>query len=187
MRVKKIYALAEKISFGNNELKEKLLRKYFRIKNKIYKAKRLVPCTYLCLKYPFLKIGGDRNKKFFQTSCWYYSIDNGWRKAFGITLCDELKECLKRYGILKTYVITDIKEKYGELNIDDNGAPEEVHDILLKYEYISAHTCIVCGRRAKYVTRGWILPYCEDCMKSVETTEKPQEYYKDMDWYGWKQ
>ena len=165
---------------------EKVQTAYYRLSSFLHKAKRLVPCTYLCLKYPFLKIGGaTKNKKFFQTSCWYYSLYDGWRKAFGKALCDELKEALKRYGMLKSYVITDLKEKYGELTIYDDGAPGEVHDIILKYGYISERTCIVCGRRAKYVTRGWVEAYCEDCIKTVNTLNEPKEYYKEMDWYGW--
>lgn len=168
-------------------MKNKNMSFCYKLKALWYRIKRLIPCTYLCCKYPFLKSGGAiNNKNFFQISCWYYCIPKGWRKAFGKTLCDELKEVLKRHGILKTYVITTVKEKFGELVIYDDCAPEEVHDIIMKYEYISAHTCIICGRRAKYVTRGWIEPYCEDCIKTVNTLSEPAEYYKDMDWYGWK-
>lgn len=187
MKTSNIYSFIDKLSFGNDILKENLLHIYFKVDSFCHKVNRIVPCTYLCLKYPFLKIGGaTKNKRFFQTCCWYYSIDKGWRNAFGVTFCDELKNALKRYGILKTYVITDVKEKFGELTIYDEGAPEEVHDIILKYGYISERTCIVCGRRARYVTRGWIEPYCEDCIKNIEIMAEPKEYYKDMDWYGWK-
>ena len=168
----------------NENRRYRLLHIYWKVNDFFFRAKRLIPCTYLCCKYPFLKT----NKHFFQTSCWYYCIDAGWRKAFGIQLCDELKAALKRNNCLKNYHITDVKEKYGELMIYDDGAPEEVHDIINKYSYISLRTCIVCGRRAKYVTTGWIEPYCEDCINTVSSliTNKPDEYYKDMDWYGWK-
>jgi hypothetical protein len=161
---------------------------YWKLRGLLFKIKRIVPCTYLCCKYPFLKINGinKKNTRFFQTSCWYYSIDEGWRRAFGRQLCDDLKESLKRYNYLKKYEITDVKEKYGELVIYDNGAPEEVHNILLKYEYISARTCIVCGRPAKYRTEGWVEPYCEDCIKNNGTEFKPLEFFKDIDWYGYK-
>ena len=32
-----------------------------------------------------------------------------------------------------------------------------------KYEDISYHTCISCGKPAKYLSTGWICPYCEKC------------------------
>ena len=110
----------------------------------------------------------------------------GWQKALGIPLCKELKAALKRHGALHTYTITDVKEKWGALNIYDNGAPDEVHDILLKYEYISSRTCVKCGRRAKYVTKGYVLPYCEDCIGDRGDFMGKEEFYqKYMDWYGW--
>ena len=155
------------------------------MKKIISKIKRLVSCTYLCWKYPFLKYRWEKDK-FFQTSCWYYSIDIGWRKAFGLQLCEEIKQALIRHDFLYKYNITDIKEKMGELVIYDDGAPEEVHDIIFKYGYISSRTCFICGRPAKYRTRGWIEPYCEDCIKEANTTKEPDEAYKDFEWYGWK-
>lgn len=43
-----------------------------------------------------------------------------------------------------------------------NGNTEDVFNIINKYEDISYNTCIVCGKPAKYITRGWICPYCEE-------------------------
>lgn len=162
----------------------KYISLYLKIKNAISFIPETIVNTYLCIRFPFLKYSRNR-KKFFQRSCWYWQIRTGWRKAFGIQLCKELKAALKRGGMLKTWEITDIKDKFGALYIYDNGATEEVHDILNKYEYISARTCVECGRIAKYRTTGWIEPYCEDCIKKDGTMTQPDEYYKDFDWYGW--
>ena len=159
------------------------LKVYWKAKKVLNYVPNLVKNTYLCARFPFLKFGGG----FFQTTSWYWQIDYGWRKAFGIQLCKDLKEVLKRHGCLRTYEITTVKEKFGALNIYDNGAPSEVHDILAKYEYISRRTCIECGRRAKYITQPWEEPYCEDCIKNVDIQQKPpMEAYKDFDWYGWR-
>lgn len=162
----------------------KYMSLYLKIKDAISFIPETIVNTYLCIRFPFLKYSRNR-KKFFQRYCWYWLIEDGWRKAFGIQLCKELKAALNRGGILKTWEITDVKEKYGALYIYDNGATEEVHDILNKYEYISSRTCVECGRIAKYRTTGWIEPYCEDCIKKVDTMTQPDEYYKDFDWYGW--
>ena len=68
------------------------------------------------------------------------------------------------------------KEKFGGLRWYDNGFPtegyEEYKEWLDKYEELSYKTCIDCGKPAKYFTRGWITPICEDCAKEYEYTEK---------------
>lgn len=161
----------------------KYIRIYWKIKNVFNFIPNVVASTYLCARFPFLKY--NIKSGFFQRSCWYWQIDHGWRKAFGIQLCKELKDALKRGNMLRQYKITTVKEKFGALNIYDNGATEEVHDIINKYEYISSRTCIECGRRAKYITQGWIEPYCEDCIKKANTMLEPSEAYKDFNWYGW--
>jgi len=43
-----------------------------------------------------------------------------------------------------------------------------VWDIIHKYEDISETVCIRCGKPAKWVTRGWISYYCDDCKKKLE-------------------
>lgn len=42
------------------------------------------------------------------------------------------------------------------------GDTQEIFNIINKYEDISYKTCIVCGKDAKYMTRGWVCPYCEE-------------------------
>lgn len=49
----------------------------------------------------------------------------------------------------------------------DNGSPNGcVYKIIDKYEAISYHTCINCGAPAKYISKGWISPYCENCISN---------------------
>lgn len=91
------------------------------------------------------------------------SMPIGWRKAFGIQMCKEIKQALKKHNYLYNYRIMQIKEKYGSLRWYDTGAPEEIQTIINKYEDISYHTCISCGKPAKYLSTGWICPYCEKC------------------------
>ena len=174
----------------------KLLSVWYGVKRKLIFLPKSVASTYLVWRFPFLKFSHD-NGKVFHTSCWFWLIDTyngflgerlrGWRKSIGIQMCKELKDALKRHGQLHSYHITDIKEKFGALTIYDDGAPEEVHDILLKYEYITSRTCVNCGRRAKYVTKGYILPFCEDCIEKHKGPMGKEEFYQEnLDWYGWK-
>ena len=177
--------ISDKYMIADFEKYAKYMRVYWKIKRVFTFIPNVVINTYLCARFPFLKF--DIKSGFFQRTCWYWQIEKGWRRAFGIQLCKELKDALKRGNMLYEYEITTIKEKYGALNIYDNGATEEVHDIINKYEYISSRTCIECGRRAKYITRGWIEPYCEDCLTNVAhlLVDGADEAYKDFDWYGW--
>lgn len=115
------------------------------------------------------------------------NMPNGWRRAFGIQMCKEIKRALLDEGgreKLKKYRINDIKEKWGALAWYDSNGCEEVTRICEKYEYISYRTCIKCGRTADYVTSGWITPYCRKCIQEKKKSTA-QKYFSDMDFYGW--
>ena len=43
----------------------------------------------------------------------------------------------------------------------------KVPEIIDKYTELSIHTCINCGEPAKYMSKGWISPYCENCARSI--------------------
>lgn len=108
------------------------------------------------------------------------AMEPGWRKAFGIQMCKEIKAALKKNHYLYKYRITDIKEKFGGLRWYDAGAPKEVYDIITKYEQISYRTCIMCGKPATYISRGWISPYCGDCIGNRNYTKIGEENYDEM-------
>ena len=91
------------------------------------------------------------------------AMPDGWRKAFGIQMCKELKKVLKQYNYLYKYRIMQIKEKYGSLRWYSDGSPNGCeYPIINKYEILSERTCIVCGKPAKYISTRWISPYCEE-------------------------
>lgn len=110
------------------------------------------------------------------------AMPKGWRKCFGIQMCKEIKASLKRSNYLYKYRIMQIKEKYGSLRWYDGAAPEEVHRIIQKYEYISERTCILCGRPATKISNGWLSPYCDDCYNKYFNDEQYEEF---KNWYGW--
>lgn len=126
-------------------------------------------------------------------------MPTGWRKAFGIQMCKEIKEALLRTGgrkMLHKYRIIDIKEKYGELRWYDNFSVPEVDKIIYKYEYISQRTCIVCGRPATGYTpvEYWKSPYCDEHRPQLskyfiefglkEVLEDGEDNYLSDSWYG---
>ena len=114
----------------------------------------------------------------------YTALDDmpdGWRIAFGEQMCEEIKQELLRAGgekFLNEYYPTQIKEKYGGLRWYDNGFTEEGFDIISKYEKLSERTCIVCGKPAKWITCGWIMPFCDDCIdKSPDCSTAIEDYF----------
>lgn len=101
------------------------------------------------------------------------AMEPGWRKAFGIQMCKEIKKELKKHKFLYKYRIVQIKEKFGGLRWYDAGIPKnsELWDIIHKYNGISHQTCGVCGKPATKMSKGWIYPYCDDCIGDRQFTE----------------
>ena len=150
--------------------------------------KRLVVNKKKALWYRILKWYHDNFLQWIHIIPEYNELDmgmeDGWKKAFGIQMCKEIKKALLEAGgrtALYNYRITDIKEKYGSLVWSDHGAPKEVRKIIEKYEYISARTCIDCGKTADGMTEGYVLPYCDDCCKEPMT----RYYTKEMPFYDY--
>lgn len=133
-------------------------------------------------KYPYQWI------HFLPKYSWYGAIPYGWRKCFGMQLVKEIATALKDVGgrkAMKNMQITDIKEKWGSLQIYTSGCPDDVHKIIEKYEYISFRTCMNCGRPAYGVTSGWVKPLCEECFKNSDLSRIRPFYHKDNSWYGY--
>ena len=141
----------------------------------------------LCLRYPFLIpwnrwsgksiidcSGGERgywpgdpdtipdyNFEYTELD----SMPDGWRRAFGLRMCEDLRNALIDDNDLYRWRIVQLKEKYGELRLYDNGQKigSTVPMILERYAQLSMRTCICCGAPATRMTTGWISPYCEKC------------------------
>ena len=126
--------------------------------------------------YPVSEYTGKPLENYDYSFTWMDDIPLGWNIAFGKQMVEELGALLEKYNYQDEYSICQIKEKFGGLRWYDNGLPtegyEEYKEWLDKYEELSYKTCIDCGKPAKYFTRGWITPICEDCAKEYEYTEK---------------
>jgi hypothetical protein len=105
-------------------------------------------------------------------------IPDGWRKAFGVKLCKELKAQLKKDGLLEKYQVEQVKEKYGTLCWYDSGGNEATEEIVMKYEDVSESVCALCGKPSSYITSGYVLYICKACYeKSVK-----HEYASKLTW-----
>lgn len=96
------------------------------------------------------------------------AMPKGWRNAFGLKMCDEIKAQLKKDGCLYTHRIIQIKEKFGYLHYYYNRGSNSLSKIVCKYEKLSGETCIFCGKPATIITAGYFLPYCQDCYDKID-------------------
>lgn len=96
------------------------------------------------------------------------SLPDGWRKAFGERMCEEIRKALIKNNCLNDYYVAEIKEKYGGLCWYDYGAPAEVEEIIKKYEQLSYHICELCGEYVEEVHSNIFITLCDKCIKKFK-------------------
>ena len=146
----------------------------------------------LCDKYPFLAwygdplyIGYDEKHDPDYNYTWEDELPERWRKALCPKSWDELKAILEKADYVDKFRFVQIKEKYGTLRLYYDGVPEkiyaEIEEWEAKYDRLSEKTCIHCGKPAKYMSIGWISPWCEECAKEINDTiikiENVEDFY----------
>lgn len=132
-------------------------------------------CTYIhniffTLKYPFWKSRNVWTGKFSGYKfTWYDDIPEGWQKAFGKQLSEDIKKAFKKakkhdkkLTWKKAISFQQIKEKWGYLCLYAS-AVSEIREVLDKYEKLSIDYCIICGKPSEYCTEGWISYLCKSC------------------------
>lgn len=154
-------------------------------------------------KYPFLM------PKYWNPETMQYEVDenykynftlldempDGWRKAFGEMMCEEIYNALVKCDGLDDYMILDIKEKFGMLRWTDAPSYEEVERIIDKYSVLSENICMICGKPDVPMTGdSWFYPLCKKCYctpndyrKGDMTEEELKQFWNDrkIDWEIW--
>ena len=174
------------------------LRKTYEILGSNYTEKQL-DNWILVGKYPFLlptywnrdsmqyKVDEDYNYKYTELD----AMPDGWRKAFGEMMCEEIYNALVECGGLNDYRIEDIKEKYGFLRWSGYPSYKEVEEIIDKYSVLSENICIICGKPDVPLTNnGWLSPFCKKCFTTPSDWQKrehPEEVerwieFRTEDW-----
>lgn len=139
-------------------------------------------------EYPFLKITNyyrdvveNFDSQYEYT--WLDDLEPGWRKAFGDILCEELKESLLADECFDEFEFQQIKEKYGSLRLYASNYGENTKNILSKYEELSKYICGHCGKPATKITRGWIYPICDDCIRDINGSYSSIEDFYEFNNY----
>ena len=143
----------------------------------------------LCERYPFLipwnRWSGDPVPDYDFSHTELDNMPDGWRRAFGLRMCEDLRNALIDDNDLDRWRIVQLKEKYGELRLYDNGHKigSTVPMIIDRYAKLSMITCIQCGAPATRMTTGWISPYCDKCCPD-EMYETIDKYFKEDETIG---
>lgn len=112
------------------------------------------------------------------------AMPRGWRKAFGLQMCEELNQEIITWSeaTQRQFRIMQIKEKYGSLRFYTNFSTKKLDEIINKYERLSERLCIDCGQPAKWISKGWICPWCDDCCKE-DRKRNPNNYMSIKEWF----
>jgi hypothetical protein len=106
-----------------------------------------------------LEIGGlehgYRTDRGAILSSTWFEVDCGW-----LGLVKELIEELIKAGWNRQ--ICQVKEKFGGLRFYINDAPEEVWQLIDKYERLSQGVCEKCGEPGSLNRTGWWKTLCEN-------------------------
>lgn len=166
------------------EYNKKLIEKYpFLIPRNPFSGKSIIDCAGPHGEKGFWPGEPDAHPAYDYEYTVLDEMPDGWRAAFGEQMCEELKEELIKENSLEKYRIIQIKEKYGYLRWYDNFGSEEHYNLIDKYERLSKRTCITCGAPAKWISKGWISPYCDECGKEIKFEDNFMEierYFEEI-------
>ena len=102
----------------------------------------------------------ERDRYLIERYPWLYSYPNddgilldvlpsGWRDLI-LDLCAELRVLLDKYNLVDKYRVAEAKEKWFMLRwydylTDGSEMPQDVVDLVMRYEEQSQYTCMLCG------------------------------------------
>lgn len=95
-------------------------------------------------------------------------VPDGWKDLF-LDMCDKLAAAIKGKENENTFRFDEIKEKWGELRMYAAGSSEEAKRIMDKHTEKSRKICIRCGAPATRISKGWISPFCDNCIGNCQS------------------
>ena len=130
-------------------------------------------------KYPWLNAYPESDNPV----CALRWIPEGWVKAFGDIMCEELDAALRKTDDYHEAYVVEAKEKYGSLRIHLYPYNDEIFNILLKYECISQYVCCECGKLDSPMLNigGWISPYCKECYDKLNKDNRHSSFEDVID------
>lgn len=92
-----------------------------------------------------------------------YNIFEGWDKAFGKQMLDDLKKAAKKDNCLYIFKITGFDVRNGLMKINWVHAGNETYNTIIKYQNLSWSYCYKCGKKTEWIDLLDKLTVCNDC------------------------
>ena len=101
----------------------------------------------------------DKYPKLFSSQqFWGFECGDGW-----YDILDHLCGAISQYTYDSDEVYVDqIKEKFGKLRFYLSREDNVMHGMVTLAEYMSGHTCELCGKRGKLRVNGWMVTLCDE-------------------------
>ena len=111
----------------------------------------------------------DKYPKLFSNQhFWGFECGDGW-----YDILDHLCGAISQYTYDADEVYVDqIKEKFGKLRFYLSREDNVLHGMVTLAEYMSGHTCEICGERGELRTGSWLVTLC-DMHHQVRTERIP--------------
>jgi ribosomal protein L37AE/L43A len=107
-----------------------------------------------------------------------FACGDGWYEHIN-ALCGTIMLYCKDHNI-EPPIVSDVKEKYGDLRFYVQSASIEVYDIIERFETESQYICEVCGERGKKRSfGGWYVTLCQ-----IHFAERNRRYEEEAN--KWK-
>ena len=97
-------------------------------------------------------------------------VPKGWEALF-MNMCEDIRMAIEATTEFHTFRFIDIKEKYGMLRMAATGGNEKTDSLIDRCEKASKGVCVNCGKPATRISKGWICPYCDDCIGDMPSVE----------------
>jgi hypothetical protein len=96
-------------------------------------------------------------KLFSNQQFWGFECGDGW-----YDILDHLCGAISQYTYDADEVYVDqIKEKFGRLRFYLSKEDNVIHGMVTLAEYMSGHTCEMCGERGQLRTGSWLVTLCD--------------------------
>lgn len=92
-----------------------------------------------------------------------YNILDGWDKAFGKKMLDDLKKSAKKDNCLYNFKITGFETRNSLMKINWIHAGDYTYNTIIKYQNLSWSYCHNCGKKTEWINLLDKLTVCNDC------------------------
>lgn len=101
----------------------------------------------------------DKYPKLFSSQqFWGFECGDGW-----YDILDHLCGAIKEYTYdADNVTVAQAKEKFGKLRFYLAEEDSVIHGMITLAEYMSGHTCEICGKRGKTRDGSWFVTLCDE-------------------------